>query len=44
MSLFCGIDWAEGHHDIAIIDDRGALLARKRITETVEGSAHSPNC
>jgi transposase len=37
MSVFCGIDWAEGHHDIAIIDDRGALLAKKRITETVEG-------
>ena len=37
MSVFCGIDWAEGHHDIAIIDDRGALLAKKRISETVEG-------
>jgi hypothetical protein len=37
MSVFCGIDWAEGHHDIAIIDDRGALLAKKRITETIEG-------
>lgn len=37
MNVFCGIDWAEGHHDIAIVDDRGALLAKKRITETVNG-------
>src|SRR4051812_4504089 len=28
---FCGIDWAEDHHDIAIIDTTGTLLARARI-------------
>jgi transposase len=31
MQAFCGIDWAEDHHDIAIIDAHGALLARARI-------------
>ena len=31
MTLFCGIDWAETHHDIAIIDGDGQLLVKKRI-------------
>ena len=31
MSITCGIDWAEAHHDIAIIDDAGRVLARRRI-------------
>jgi transposase len=31
MQAFCGIDWAEAHHDIAIIDTGGTLLARARI-------------
>jgi transposase len=37
MGVFCGIDWAEGHHDIAIIDSQGSLLVKKRIPETVDG-------
>jgi hypothetical protein len=24
---FCGIDWAEGHHDIALVDELGRLVA-----------------
>lgn len=28
MGVYCGIDWAEGHHDIAVVDDTGALLAK----------------
>jgi hypothetical protein len=24
MQMWCGIDWAEHHHDVAIIDDTGA--------------------
>lgn len=39
MKVFCGIDWAEQHHDVALIDERGQLLAKKRITETVDGFA-----
>lgn len=33
MKLFCGIDWAEAHHDVAIIDSDGQLVAKKRITD-----------
>jgi hypothetical protein len=25
--VFCGIDWAEDHHDVALIDADGHLLA-----------------
>lgn len=37
MKVTCGIDWAEKHHDIALVDDNGALVAKARITESVEG-------
>ena len=37
--MYCGIDWAEKHHDIALVDDDGQLVARRRITETLEGFA-----
>jgi hypothetical protein len=30
MEVFCGIDWAEDHHDIALVDREGLLLARQR--------------
>src|SRR4051794_7726221 len=39
MAVFCGVDWADGHHDIAFIDDEGKLVAKRRITESVEGVA-----
>ncbi|MCA1694966.1 MAG: IS110 family transposase, partial [Actinobacteria bacterium] len=39
LTLYCGIDWAEKHHDVALVDDDGQLVARRRITETVEGFA-----
>ncbi|TRW42709.1 IS110 family transposase [Georgenia yuyongxinii] len=35
--LFIGDDWAEDHHDIAIIDEAGRLLARRRLDEGVVG-------
>ena len=31
MTLTCGVDWAEAHHDIALVDDDGALVVRARI-------------
>ncbi|MEV6341591.1 IS110 family transposase [Nocardia vinacea] len=37
MGLFCGIDWAEGHHDIAVMDRDGKLVARKRISDDLAG-------
>jgi hypothetical protein len=39
MAVFCGIDWAEGHYDIALIDDEGRLVAKRRIDESVDGVA-----
>ena len=35
--LFIGDDWAEAHHDIAIEDDSGKVLARKRLAEGMAG-------
>ena len=35
--LFVGDDWAEGHHDIEIVDDDGKMLARKRLPEGLQG-------
>jgi transposase len=34
-----GIDWAEDHHDVAVLDEAGRLLASRRIPEGVEGLA-----
>ena len=39
MAVFCGIDWAEGHHDIALVDGEGKLLAKRRIDENLDGVA-----
>lgn len=39
MKLFCGIDWAEAQHDLAIIDNDGQLVAKKRITDDPSGFA-----
>lgn len=37
--VFCGIDWAEGHHDIALVDLQGTVLASQRIEDTAAGLA-----
>lgn len=37
MEIFCGIDWAERHHDVAVVDETGGLLAKRRITDDVRG-------
>jgi hypothetical protein len=39
MTVFCGIDWAEGHHDVALIDETGALVGKRRIQESPDGIA-----
>ena len=31
MSITCGIDWAEGHYDVAVLDGNGTVLERRRI-------------
>ncbi|MEE4590286.1 IS110 family transposase, partial [Streptomyces antimycoticus] len=30
-------DWAEHHHDVALVDDTGQLLAKRRISDDVAG-------
>jgi hypothetical protein len=37
MNRSCGIDWAEGHHDVAIVDSDGKLVAKKRISDDPAG-------
>ncbi|MGH9250472.1 MAG: IS110 family transposase [Acidimicrobiales bacterium] len=39
MAAYCGIDWAEGHHDIALVDGDGVLVAKRRIDESIHGVA-----
>ncbi|MFF7888719.1 IS110 family transposase [Streptomyces sp. NPDC020794] len=35
--IYCGIDWAEKHHDVALVDTTGQLLAKRRISDDVSG-------
>ena len=37
MAIYCGIDWSEHHHDIALVDDSGTLVARRRIGDDLAG-------
>ncbi|OHV27088.1 transposase [Parafrankia soli] len=37
MSITCGIDWAEAHHDICVLDDGGRVLQRRRIDTGAAG-------
>ncbi|MDQ6782836.1 MAG: IS110 family transposase [Actinomycetota bacterium] len=35
--IFVGDDWAEDHHDVAVVDEAGKVLARRRLPEGVAG-------
>ena len=37
MRIWCGIDWSERHHDIALVDEDGVLVAKRRIAESAAG-------
>src|SRR6188472_819908 len=37
LAITCGIDWAETHHDVALVDGAGKLVAKRRITDDAEG-------
>ena len=39
MDVYCGIDRAEDHHDIALVDRDGKLLARCRVNDDAVGLA-----
>ncbi|WP_307665777.1 IS110 family transposase [Streptomyces sp. V1I1] len=36
-AIYCGIDWAEGHHDIALVDQDGTQVAKLRISDDSAG-------
>lgn len=35
--VFLGIDWAEAHHDVCLVDREGRVLARRRIADGLSG-------
>jgi len=35
--LFVGDDWAENHHDVEILDESGRVLARRRLSDGLDG-------
>jgi hypothetical protein len=35
--IFVGIDWAEAHHDVCLVDEAGHMLAKRRVAEGLEG-------
>jgi len=35
--MFCEIDWSDDHHDVAVVDDNGAVIAQLRIGNDAEG-------
>ena len=35
--IFIGNDWSEDHHDVAVMDETGAVLARRRLGEGLGG-------
>jgi len=37
MTITCGIDWAEAHHDVAVMDSDGKVLGRAKIDTGVAG-------
>lgn len=39
VKVFCGIDWAERHHDVALLDGEGKLVAKRRIADSADGFA-----
>ena len=37
--LFVGVDWAEDHHDVCVVDGAGKVLAKGRVPDGLEGVA-----
>ena len=37
LAITYGIDWAETHHDVALVDGAGKLVAKRRISDDAEG-------
>lgn len=41
MELFVGVDWAEAHHDLCVMDAAGRVRAKGRITDDLAGVARA---
>jgi transposase len=39
LRQYCGIDWATAHHDVAVINDDGKVVARGRVSNDAAGFA-----
>jgi transposase len=37
LDLYCGIDWATAHHDVAVVDADGRVVARGRVGNDAAG-------
>jgi hypothetical protein len=35
--IFVGVDWAEAHHDVCVLDEDGRVLSRGQIPDSLEG-------
>ena len=35
--VFVGVDWAEAHHDVCVLDNEGRVLGRRKVKDTLEG-------
>ena len=35
--LLVGVDWAEDHHDVCVMEEDGAVLAKRRVPDSVAG-------
>jgi transposase len=35
--VFLGVDWAEEHHDVCLLDEQGTVLGRARVANSLEG-------
>jgi transposase len=39
LGLYCGIDWATEHHDVAVVDGDGRVVVRGRVGNDAAGFA-----
>ena len=37
--FFAGVDWADAHHDVAVVDEAGQLVGSKRVSHSPDGIA-----
>jgi transposase len=35
--VFVGVDWAEAHHDVCVVDEAGKVLGKRRVPDGLEG-------